>query len=160
MSVIHVNQIRAQIKKLYEGKIDLSDVNASGSDLDNFFLTRGLAAYSVQFLAATDVDGAATSVTDGGGDNGIDALYYDDTEKVLYLVQAKWIHSGVGEPDNGEVKKFVAGVRDLFNMRFERFNQKINSKRDIVVKALNDPYTKYVVAVSYTGLSHLSQSHY
>lgn len=157
MSVIHVNQIRAQIKKLYTGKIDLSDVNATGNELDNFFLSRGLAAYTVQFLAATDMDGAASSVTDGGGDNGIDALYYDDAEKVLYLVQAKWIHSGIGEPENGEVKKFVSGVRDLFNMRFERFNQKVNAKKDIVVRALNDPYTKYVVAVSYTGLSRLAE---
>ncbi len=41
MSIIHVNEVRAQIKKLYEGKIDLSDINASGSDLDNcFYLVR------------------------------------------------------------------------------------------------------------------------
>ncbi len=67
MSVIHVNQIRAQIEKLYKGKIDFPDVSATGNHLDNFFLTRGLAAYTVQFLAATDEDGAAASVTDGGG---------------------------------------------------------------------------------------------
>ena len=49
MSVIHVNQIRAQIKKFYEGKILLSDINATGNDLENFFLTRGLAAYTLPY---------------------------------------------------------------------------------------------------------------
>ena len=39
-------------------------------------------------LAASD---AAHAVVDGFEDNGIDAIYYDPHEQLLYMVQSKWI---------------------------------------------------------------------
>src|ERR1039458_6915914 len=111
MSVIHLNQIRSQVEKLFKGKIDLSDVDSPNCDpknLENFSLTRGLAAYAIHYLAQANIDESAAAVTDGGDDNGIDAIYHDPVEKRLYIVQSKWLHSGSGEPENGDVKKFIA----------------------------------------------------
>ncbi|WP_077303569.1 hypothetical protein [Leptospirillum ferriphilum] len=131
MSVIHVNQIKTQIQRIFKDLIDLSDIsNSSQESKENFFISRGLAAYSIYYLANITPKEAATSITDGGDDNGIDAIYFDNSNKKLYIVQSKWIRDGIGEPENGDVKKFVAGVRDLFNMEYDRFNMKIISKKN------------------------------
>jgi hypothetical protein len=160
MSVIHLNQIRAQVEKLFKGKIDLSDVDSPNCDpknLERVFLTRGLAAYAIHYLAQANVDESAAAVTDGGDDNGIDAIYHDPVEKRLYIVQSKWIHSGSGEPENGDVKKFIAGIKDLFDLSFDRFNKKVNAKQDSITAALTDPVTKYEVVLAYTGINSLAQ---
>ena len=157
MSVIHVNQIRNQVLKLFNGLIDLSDVSKANEEMQqDFFLTRGLAAYAVYYLSGTSASDAAGAVTDAGNDNGIDALFFHEQSKRLYFVQSKWIKDGTGEPANGDIKKFVAGVRDLINMKMERFNSKIQSKSVILAQALNDPATRYEVVVVHTGSNALS----
>jgi hypothetical protein len=60
------------------------------------------------------------------------------SQNIGYLVQSKWIHGGSGEPDNGDIKELVAGIKDLFNLLFERFNDKIQAKRETAVRALTD----------------------
>ena len=135
MSIIHVNQIKVQVVKLFSELIDLSDLkNPPDGIKENFLLTRDLAAYSIHYLAGATPPEAALAVTDGGTDNGIDAIYFDESNKRLYLVQSKWIKDGIGEPENGDVKKFMSGIRDLFNLRFDRFNSKIKNKQAIVAK--------------------------
>jgi hypothetical protein len=157
MSVIHVNQIRNQIVKLFTGLIDLSDVSKATEEMQqDFFHTRGLAAYAVYFLSGTSPSDAAAAITDAGDDNGIDALFFHEQSKRLYFVQSKWIKDGTGEPSNGDIKKFVSGVRDLINMKMERFNSKIQSKSSILAQALNDPATRYEVVVVYTGSNVLA----
>ena len=158
MSMIHVNQIRVHVSKLFDGLIDLSDQSGANAAMrEDFLLTRGLAAYAVHHLTGASAPECAQAVTDGGGDNGLDAIYYDDAEKRLLLVQSKWIKSGNGEPENGEVKKFVAGIRDLINGDFDRFNARVGAKRAIVEKALADPSTRYEVVLAYTGLNSLAE---
>jgi hypothetical protein len=122
----------------------------------NFFLTRGLAAYTIHYLSGATPVESARAVTDGSDDNGLDAIYYDEPNKRLFLVQSKWIHDGNGEPENGDIKKFIAGVRDLFNLKFDRFNPKVRAKQHSITQALNDPVTRYEVVVAYTGTSGLS----
>lgn len=156
MSIIHINQLKSKLHQLFDGKIDLTDVKSDCNNLDNFFLTRSLTAYVVHYLANADVKESASAVTDGGDDNGIDGIYYDEKEKQLLIIQSKWIHSGKGEPDNGEIKKYISGVMDLFNLRFEKFNNKINIKKDLVKRVLDDPYSRYKIVVAYTGNSSLA----
>jgi hypothetical protein len=160
MSIIHLNQIRNQVHKLFDGKINLTDVvsaTTNAEQAENFFLSRGLAAYALHYLAGVDPSVAAGAVTDGGDDNGIDAILNVDADRRLYIVQSKWIHSGVGEPENGDIKKFVAGVRDLFNLQWDRFNSKIKAKERIVRTALSDPNTRYEIVVVYTGINRLAE---
>jgi hypothetical protein len=160
MSVIHLNQIRGQLHKLFDGKIDLTDVvtlQTPPEQIENVFLSRALAAYAVRFLSHANEETAATAVTDGGKDNGIDAIHYDELERRLYIVQSKWINTGIGEPENGDVKKYVSGVRDLFNLLFDRFNAKINGKKALILAALNDTSTRYDVVLIYTGMSRLAE---
>jgi hypothetical protein len=48
MSQLHVNHIKSQVESDYTNLIDLSDTNAKDKQLENFFLTRALAAYSLE----------------------------------------------------------------------------------------------------------------
>lgn len=156
MSIIHVNQIRTRIESLFHQKIDLSDIRTTDNGENSQFLTRGLAAYVVCFLSGVDADVGALAVVDGSDDNGIDAIHFDPSQKILYLIQSKWIHDGRGEPANGDMKKFLAGVRDLFNTSFDRFNRKVKDKQLIIKQALDDPETTYQVVIAYTGLNELA----
>lgn len=157
MSIIHVNQIKNHVTRLFEGKIEMSDAGRPGSDYDNQFLTRALSAYAIHYLSGAEPTSCARSITDGSEDNGIDAIYYHEPEKRLYIVQSKWIHDGSGEPSNGDMKKFVAGVTDLFNMRFERFNHKVNALSATLIEVLNDPQSTYSIVVAYTGINMLAE---
>ncbi len=160
MSIIHVNQIKNRIQAIYANKIDLSDVdrgNLTPAAKEQFLLTRALAAYAIHILGHADADITAAAVTDGGADNGIDAIHYDEREKRLYIVQSKWINDGRGEPENGDVKKFVAGIRDLFDQSFDRFNSKIVAKKSSIDQALLDPSTRYYIILAYTGSDGLAE---
>lgn len=158
MSVIHVNQIKNRLKQLFEEKIDLTDQkNKTQEDLEALFLTRSLAAYVIHHLTSLDVEDAASAITDGYDDNGIDAIAYDKQSSCLYLIQTKWIKDGNGEPDNGSVKKFVSGIHDLLSQKIERFNEKVKDRADELEDALNTPSTKIIAILAHTGTSILSR---
>lgn len=80
-------------------------------------LSRSLAAFAVEKLADLAPAQAANAIVDCGDDNGIDAIYFDQTKNRLWLVQSK----AGGAPDMGDNKKFCDGIRDLVIGRFERF---------------------------------------
>lgn len=157
MSIIHVNQIKNHVCRLFDSKIDMLDAGKPGADYDNQLLTRSLAAYAIHYLSGADPVNVAKSITDGGDDNGIDAIFYHEPERRLYIVQSKWIHDGSGEPSNGDMKKFIGGVKDLFNMRFERFNKKVNTNKTLLTQVLNDPQSTYNVVIVYTGINALAE---
>jgi hypothetical protein len=157
MSELHVRQIRANLEKHFAGLIDLSDVKTQPpAEQANFFLTRALAALALSYVANVQPEDAANAVTDGGKDNGLDAVYYHPTDRVLYLVQSKWRHDGTGTIERGEIQKFIKGFRDLLNARWERFNERIAKLAADLDVALNDTSTRIVLLVAYTGQDPLS----
>lgn len=156
MSLLHVNHIKAKLADIYQGKIDISDAK-SEQDKENFFLTRSYAAYTLQILANIDPDTSANSITDSFDDNGIDAIYYDKKNKFLWLLQSKWIKSGNGEPDNGEINKFSNGIIDLIELQLDRFSPKIQKKETEILEALEDPLVKLKIVLTFTGKDGLSE---
>jgi hypothetical protein len=153
MSKLHINHLKSGIRGIFDGKISLDDIKKtfSSDEKERFFLTRGLAAYSLCILAGLDPDGAAAAVVDGYDDNGIDAIHFDKVAKLLWIVQSKWINDGKGGPDNGEVKKFRDGIRDLIELDFQKFNTKVRSKSKEIQDALNDHEVKLRIIIAYTG---------
>jgi hypothetical protein len=95
-------------------------------------------------------------VTDGPQDNGIDSVYYDPVERNCLLVQSKWISSGNGSVEVGDVHKFVQGVRDLLDAKFDRFNDKMSRHRDKVFAGLSDATATFTLVLAYTGEQPLS----
>lgn len=157
MSIIHIRQIKSFLEKTFKDKINMKDWTKKSSDCQEVtFLSRSLAAFSIMHLSGIDADCAASSVVDGGKDNGIDAIFYDRSKRTLYLVQSKWKQKGSGSFTRGDFQKFIRGVTDLINEKFERFNKKVQDKADEVDEALNDSETKIVLVLAYTGQEGLS----
>jgi AIPR protein len=156
MSRLHVNHLKAKLIEIYSDKIDIADAR-SDDDRENFFLTRAYAAYTLQILAQLDATTAASTITDGYDDNGIDALYFDRRNKELWLLQSKWIKNGGGEPDTGETSRFKNGVLDLIDLKLDRFNAKIKAKEGDVIEALEDPLVKIKIVLTYTGQDTFSE---
>jgi hypothetical protein len=157
MSIVHLNQIRTRLESLFDGKLDMSDQTRGTDTYTNMFLSRALAAYAVYHLSECTAEEAAKSIVDGSNDNGIDAIFFDQVDSRLYLVQSKWIHSGKGEPDNGAVKKFTSGIRDLLFLNFDRFNSKIQSMADTITESLTSPGLEIVSVLVHTGTSALAE---
>ncbi|MEZ5443437.1 MAG: hypothetical protein R3F15_18345 [Lysobacterales bacterium] len=88
MSIVHMRQIGAFLEANYRQIVDVSD--APQGCAEDYFRTRSLAAYAIKTLAEIPFDASAAAIVDGYGDNGIDALYYSSSERLLYLVQSKW----------------------------------------------------------------------
>lgn len=157
MSVIHVGHIKNNILARFGGHVDLSDViTASEEQRDKARLTRCLAAFSISELGNVDDLTAAQCVTDGSGDNGIDSVYYDAAERNCFFIQAKWISSGNGSVEVGDVHKFLQGVRDLLDAKFDRFNSKMSRHKDKVFAALSDATARFTIVLAYTGEQPLS----
>ncbi|BAY08192.1 AIPR family protein [Calothrix sp. NIES-2098] len=157
MSIIHVRQIEAKLKSIFADLIDISDSRKSPEEQQNNFLTRALAAFAVLVTADIAPEQAGLCITDGYGDNGIDAVYFDQVEKRLFLVQSKWRHDGTGSIDLGETLKFIQGVKDLINANFEPFNDKIKKRSLEIEEALLSANTKIVLLLTYSGQANLSE---
>lgn len=155
MSKLHVRHIATKLQELYKNRIDITDGH-NEEEQNNLFLTRSFAAYSLQMLAGASVETAAMAVVDGRDDNGIDAIYFDKKEKVLWLVQSKWIKSGQGEPETGDTNKFKTGVIDLIDFELSRFNTKVQAKQQEIEEALNDFEVKIKIVLAYTGTDSFS----
>lgn len=155
MGLMQVNQIKAWITREFGDLIDLSDVKpgAPETQKQNQFLSRALAAYSILCLVENkDKEAIAKSITDGSEDNGIDAIYYDKENKELYLVQSKWNHKGDSEPKYGDIKKFCDGVNDLTGLRFNKFNDKVNIRKNELRTIIeNTPTLKLRIVLAYTA---------
>ncbi len=156
MAILHIGHIKAALQKRFEGQIDLSDLGSpKPEDRENFFLTRSLAAFLVAELAEVDDKIAAKAVVDGFKDNGIDAFYFDATDRVCYLVQSKWIHNGKGSIGVGEVHKFLQGVTDLLEAKLDHFD-KLKQKKPEIDAALTDSSATFVLIIGYTGEQAMS----
>jgi hypothetical protein len=152
MSSLHVNHLKTKIEKFFKSKIDLSDLEGRPQEeINKAFYSRGLAAYTLHTIGSADLDLAVKSVVDGFGDNGVDAIYFDRVQKVLWLVQSKWIESGSGEPDSGQVLKFIQGIKDLIDFKLERFNKKTKELEKVLAEALGDATVRIKVTIAYTG---------
>ncbi len=152
MSKIIVNRIKNYLDKTFKGKIDISDIsNKPIEEQQKHFLSRALAAYALTVEGGVSIEDAGKSVTDGYDDNGIDAIYFDSASKNLWLIQSKFIESGMGGIDNGDVEKFSKGVKKLIDGDFSRFNAKVNAKQDDILEALDDAAVKIQTLFAYTG---------
>jgi hypothetical protein len=143
MSVIHINQISTKITELFRVHLDLSDIGETDESKEDKIITRCLAAYAVYNTVECSPQEAAQSVVDGGDDNGIDAIFYIPISGRMVIVQSKWSKNGSGEPESAGVSKFCTGVRDLFNLNFDRFNNKVKLKQNEIERAIGEYDTKY-----------------
>jgi hypothetical protein len=158
MSEIHLKRIQTILEKEFSTLIDLSDVeHISDNDKEKHFLTRAQAALALSQVADVNNAVASNAIVDGFDDNGIDAIYFDNELRIVYVVQSKWDSTGKKSPDLGSIQKFIQGVKDLLSAKFERFNEKIKAKQDELEFALENPEVSFELLIVYTGTQPLSK---
>ena len=91
MPNINMLRVATKLDELFDGKIVLAD-----KEDKNVFYSRSVAALAIGIESGIDYTLAASSITDGYHDGGIDAIYNDESQKKLVLVQSKWRADGSG----------------------------------------------------------------
>ena len=69
-------------------------------------------------------------------DMGIDALYLDEVQQKLFVVQSKWRSNGVGSADQDEMNSFAQGIQRILDEDVDGANPKISAKSTDIDKAL------------------------
>jgi hypothetical protein len=159
MSKLHVNQIEGYLTAKAKSIVNMDDYAAHSdpAQIKKAFLTRALAALSVSLLAETPLDELANAITDGSKDGGIDVIYFDAKEAVLYLGQSKWHDDGHGSLELGDALKFLDGVRRVLDNDLDGFNERIKSKKSDIERAVFDANAKFVLVIAHTGQEPLSE---
>ncbi len=157
MSILKVNQLKTKIKQRFEDLINTSDIAEHDKDRDNKVLSRCLAALAIQMAGETTEELAASSVIDGSDDNGIDAVFYNPTEKEVVIVQAKWIHAGSGEPEAKDVSTFIDGIKDLIELNLDPFRKETHPLLSGIWEKINTPGTTIKILLATTGASTLAK---
>ena len=94
-------------------------------------------------------------ITDGFHDGGIDLIFFDGKERVLYLVQAKWHSDGNGGICLGDALKFISGVRKVLENDLDDLNDRVKAQRLNIEEALYDANAKFVLVLAHTGQEDL-----
>jgi AIPR protein len=158
MSQHTLTRILGVLERQFDNRIDMSDwTGRPPDDAKKAFLSRAVAALCVKALAGIDADIAARSITDGFNDNGIDALFFDQKKDILFIAQSKWSDNGSKPLDAEGSNAFVAGARDLLAGKFDRFNEKIQS-RSAEVRAFlySERPIKIVLLTAHTAVQAIS----
>ncbi|MFJ1300669.1 AIPR family protein [Pseudomonadota bacterium AL_CKDN230030165-1A_HGKHYDSX7] len=143
MSIILSNRVKNHIESIVREHLYLADIKSDESKL----LSRGLAAICLAGLAGMSYAQVANYIVDGARDNGIDGVLYDNLRNKLYIVQAKWSTKGTSTIDTGDLRKFIAGVYDLLNEDWSKFNKRVQAVSGEVSQGIrNDPEIILVTA--------------
>lgn len=154
MSIYHVKQIEHKVQTDFGHIIDMKDYETKPEPEQNdCLLSRSLAAYALALEAIVPAEVAASCITDGYDDNGIDGIYVkkEKEDTVLFLVQAKWSKDGGSSPNLDGVGKFIRGIGDLLEQKFDKFNEKIKKKKSEILDALLDTNCRIVAILVHTS---------
>jgi hypothetical protein len=110
-------------------------------------IARAFSAFTLRALCNASVVESAQAVIDDFNDNGIDAIYFESTSKVLYLVQSKLETKDFKE---AEAQTFVEGLKLILNCQFNAFNKNVLNRQSEIQSALHDA-EKIVLVICFTG---------
>jgi hypothetical protein len=156
MSKVVVKQIASRLRELYATHIDTSDLNTSDKEFETKLSTRCIAAFAAHHFGECTEELAGKSVVDGGDDNGIDAVYYNQNSKRLTIVQAKFIQDGTGEPSANELRAFRDGIHDFLDGKVSKFNSKVQAKT-AEISAVSTFGVKFDIVLAHTGKPDLAR---
>jgi hypothetical protein len=91
---------------------------------------------------------ATQLVVDDYDDDGIDAFYYEPSEKVLYLIQSKLKESDAFDKDDAQ--SFLVGVKKLLCKDFDSFNKNFKDQKQAIEQWLDECEAVKLI-VAYTG---------
>ncbi|MFK5949643.1 MAG: AIPR family protein [Methylococcales bacterium] len=115
-------------------------------------ISRAFNAFILQKLLDLPANDAANAVVDDFADNGIDAIYYNESDETLYLVQSKL--KATEQFKQAEAEGFTRGVRLLVEQELVTFNDLVKNKSAYIENALDHcSFIKLVVAYTGSGIT-------
>ncbi|MDT0685859.1 AIPR family protein [Autumnicola psychrophila] len=156
--MLQIRQIKKYLEEKYFDHVFLNEDESSKSteQVENMKLTRSLCALAMCMQGNVEPDEACLYVTDGYDDNGLDGIYFDSTDKTLYLIQSKFHKDGTGSIDVGEIGKFLKGVKELLIPKYENFNKSIKERIPEIENYLLDIQTRFVLVTIHSGTGNIS----
>ncbi len=149
---LEVRHIHAALTREFANLLDLDDIPAlSPAQRERVFLSRALAAKTVQLVADCTAAEAAEAVIDGPADHGIDAVMVSPTSAEIWLIQAKWSGQGTARLDSTAIQKFLHGCEQLLDLQYDRFNARFQPWTDRVDAALNAPTLRIHLVLAAMG---------
>ena len=157
MGRLQVKQIERALRDELFDLINVTDLGAhSDAEQVKARLSRSLAAFVLVKLGGLDAEVAAASVTDGSGDNGIDAVGLLPDEPRIIVVQAKFAADGQGGAGLDDMIKFRDGLNDVLEMNWHKFNTKLSQRSADIESLLFDPLVRIDVVFAHTGRSDIA----
>lgn len=155
---VEILALPLKLHELFDGIVP-PKTNGTDEQNERDFLSRALAAFALHKLGAASLPEAAKGIVDGGGDGGIDGVYHSAATNTLWIVQSKYIHAGLTEPDLGDVTKFKTGVENLLEGRFEAFaeNPQWVAIQPLIEAVLRNASTQVRAVLCYSGLAFISE---
>lgn len=130
---INMRRVNTRVQELFDSQIDMSDFP---NDTSNHFETRALAAIALMMMTGLEISQACSHITDGYHDLGIDALYLDEVQQKLFVIQSKWRSAGIGSVEQEEMSSFEQGIQRILEEDLNGANIKIQAKKVDIDKAL------------------------
>jgi len=110
--------------------------------------SRAFSAFVLQTRFGIDAITASRAVIDDYNDNGVDAIFYNESDKTLYFVQSKL--KATEQFQLGEAQAFLSGVKQIINKQFDTFNQNVRNIEGEIEAAL-DECDEIKLIIAFTG---------
>lgn len=154
---IIADQIGGRLHQIFD---DLVQIERTGgidnAQVEQLFLSRSLAALSLMHLSECNASDAAASITDGGKDDGIDAIYVSEGHKKIYLIQSKWLKNNGKGIKLDEFTRFRDGVKRVISLKWDNQNKDLHHRKDIIERVLKDIDVEIVMVFAHTSEHELS----
>lgn len=137
MSQLHLRQIKRHLEDSY-----LPYVDPAGANQEHHRLSRAIAALALSERTGLPATTASASVTDHPKDGGIDGVAYAADRAALVFVQSKWTEAANTGISQGDVMKFVGGVRRVVNGDWSGFEGPIQDRHAEIEDILEQTGTK------------------
>ena len=152
MANINILRIQTRLREMFEGKIDLSDCR---DDINHHFDTRAIAALALMMKCGLDPSQAGLCITDGYHDLGIDALYLDNSQKKLFVVQSKWRNDGNGSITQEKMQNYIEGIKRLLNFDLDGANDRILGKKADIDFGISQIGYQISLVFTHTGNAYI-----
>lgn len=153
MESLNIRRVSKRLHEIYLEKIDLKDVKISNQYC---FETRALAATALMIKCGLNEELSALNITDGYHDLGLDAIYLDENQKTLFVVQSKWRNNGEGSITASEIASFTLGIKRILNFELEGANEKVMAKKTEIDTAISSMGYKVEAVFIHTGNSNMN----
>ena len=157
MGRLHVTQIQDRLGSTVAPYIDVSDLAGHPADeIVKARNSRALAAFVAMKMADLEPAAAAASVVDGPGDNGIDVVVALPDESRLIVIQSKWAEDSRGSVALDDLIKFRDGLDDLVQLKWDRFNSKMQGRVEDIQPLLLSPSIRIEIIFAHMGTGDIT----